>query len=235
MPTFMEEIHQHVRTLTRFVYVVTEEEDVFLVELNRLLQNEKSRIQVFNPTLGLIPINTYLEDWKCRAHQPDMQTVDVNQALVKIFQEDPQDATNFYVILDPDRYLTRDPHVIRRFLNLAHQSHQDIRAVKMYFLVSNRPTIPDKLSRYVTVVRDKGMTDPQIEQHVEQICSHLKREPPAGMVKHFRGLSRFQIGAAIAESIIKTKQDPKAPKRIDPKLIAEFKFIEFIKLVAEFK
>lgn len=211
----------HLKSLTRFIYYVTEEEDRFILNLRNRLSKFERRIWVYNATMGMLPLPEYVKDWETRAHQESPDTTSIHQALIKIYKDNPREDVNFYVITDPERFLP-DPHVQRRILNVAHQLHNDEHTVKVLIFVGQRLYVPAKLQRYIQVVHDRGLNDEDLETVLSDIYPKLKMDPQRGLAKAFKGLTTYEIDAAIAQSIIKTK-DTAGGKRIDPQLVADFK------------
>lgn len=212
----------HLRALTRCIYYVTEEEDRFLTKLAAALKKYQDQTFVFNAALGLLPLQRLIADWSNRGHAPNRDCLDIHQALIKIYQDDPRETQNFYVITDPERYLP-DLQVQRRLLNIIHQLHNDDRTIKNIIFVGNRLVIPPKLQRYIEVIHDNGLSEDEINELINNVCTKLEIETPRNAVKTFRGLTSYEADAAIAQSIVKTKYDTANPKRIDPKIIADFK------------
>jgi len=221
------EMLYHLRSMTRFLYYVTEEEDVFLAKLNRGLKQYKDNTFVFNYAFGMVPLERLVTDWGTRAHQEsDEQTRDIHRALIRVYQDEPREKQNFYIFTDPDRLLS-DAMVQRRFLNIAHQLHQDDRVVKIIIFVGPRPVIPAKLQRYIQVVHDTGLEDRAVVELIDKVCKELegvtRPKDPTSLAKAFRGLTHYEASMAISQSIISTKEDATNPRRIDPRLIAQFK------------
>ena len=222
MAKTQEELLFHLRSLSRCIYFVTDEEDRFLIKLRDTLKKLADRTWVFNAALGLVPLNQLIKDWGARSHTENRDQLQINDALVQIYRDDPKDEQNFYVITDPERWL-QDPHIVRRFLNIIHQVHQDIRTIKILIFVGTRKVIPEKLAHYMEVVVDNGLSGEEILATVEEACGHLGKSAPKDTPQLFKGLSSYQIDMSIAQSIVKTRKDPAQPKRIDPSYIAEFR------------
>jgi SpoVK/Ycf46/Vps4 family AAA+-type ATPase len=201
---------------------VTDEEDRFLVRLHQTLRDFARRTWVYNAAFGLVPIESLMKDWTERTHTEDPETLNIHGALVKMYKDDPKKEQNFYIVTDPERWLA-DAHVQRRFLNLAHQVHQDNRVIKIVIFVGTRKYVPEKLARYVEVVHDKGLTDEEILGLVEDAAKHLKTPVPENAQKLFKGLTAYEIKMAIGQSIIATKKDQVNPRRIDPTIVADFR------------
>lgn len=213
----------HIRALTRFIYVVTEEEDRFLYQLRDSLKKYEKHIFVFNAAFGMVPLSQLIMDWTSRAHATNDDCMTIHDALIKIYQDDPRDQQNFYVITDPDRWL-QDAHVQRRLLNIVHHLHNDDRTIKLVFFVGPRLVVPTKLQRYFEVIHDRGLNEEEIETLLEEIAGKLQiKKPPKGTAKFCKGLTAYEIDAAVAQSIIATKKDKTNPKRVDPKIIGDFK------------
>src|SRR5574343_642176 len=134
------------RSLTRMIYVVTDEEDQFITTFAKKLEKFRKRTWVYNAALGLVPIDQLTKDWLTRAHQEVPATMSIHEALIQIYKDDPKEEQNFYIVTDPERWL-RDEHVQRRLLNIAHQLHNNIKVVKVMLFVGPRKFIPEKLSR----------------------------------------------------------------------------------------
>jgi SpoVK/Ycf46/Vps4 family AAA+-type ATPase len=218
-----EDLKFHIRSLSRFVYYVTEEEDRFITDLHENLSKSSAarRISVYSSTFGLVPVEDLLVDWRNRVHK-ESNSLQINEALIQIYKDDPKQEQNFYVITDPHRWLT-EPQVVRRILNLAHQLHSNEKIIKILFFVGPRLVIPQQLQRYIEVVHDRGLSEDETRKTLFEICGKLKIQPTDPMVKAFRGLTSYEIDAAVSQSIIATKKDSLEPRRIDPKFVADFK------------
>jgi AAA+ superfamily predicted ATPase len=217
-----DELLFHLRSLSRVIYFVTDEEDRLLIKLRDTLKDLARRTWVFNAAFGLVGLNQLIKDWGSRAHAENRDCANINDALIQIYRDDPKDEQNFYVITDPERWLT-DPHIVRRILNIIHQEHNDIRTIKLLIFVGTRKVIPEKLAQYIEVVQDNGLTAEEIMTTVEEACNHLNKTPPADSIHLFKGFTSYQIDQAIAQSIVKTRKDPVNPKRIDISHVSEFK------------
>jgi AAA+ superfamily predicted ATPase len=211
----------HLKSLTRCIYYVTEEEDRFLAKLAGVLKKYEDHTFVYNAIFGMVPIKQLIRSWTTRSVPENRDTQNIHDAIAKIYTDDPQNGQHFYIITDPERWLP-DPQVQRRFLNIFHQLHNDDRTIKVLIFVGNRLVIPPKLQRYIEVIHDKGLTEEEISQLIEEVAQKLQIKPPKDVTRVFRGLTSYEADAAIAQSIIKTKRDA-SPKRIDPRVIAEFK------------
>lgn len=216
----------HLRSLSRLIYVVTEEEDRFLLSLKDTLKSKYTpRCKVFNAALGLVPLDQLTRDWTNRKHEEgDPGPAQIHDALIQMYKDDPKDEQNFYVITDPERWLG-DPHVQRRILNIVHQLHNDIRTIKILIFVGTRKAIPEKLAPYMEVVEDKGLTKDHVEKIVGEACEHLKLPMPEDAHAMFKGLTDWQCNAAIAQSVAHMKREDVPPKerRLQADYIAEYR------------
>ena len=213
----------HLKSRTRCIYYVTEEEDRFIEKLASALKKVEDRVAVYNSIYGLVPVKQLIRSWTLRTVPENRETIPIHDALAKIHSEDPSGGENFYIITDPDRWLP-DAQVQRRLLNTFHQLHNDEYTIKVIIFVGPRLVVPQKLQRYIEVVHDKGLTEKEIEEILGDVSSKLKIKPPSSeVIGSFRGLTSYEVDAAVAQSITRTKKDPKNPKRIDPKVVSEFK------------
>ncbi len=218
----------HLRALSRIIYFVTDEEDRFLIKLRDTLKKYASRTSVFNAALGLVPIESLIRDWTTRAHAENNACANIHDALIQVYKDDPRDEQNFYIFTDPERWLS-DAHVVRRVLNIVHQLHNDIRNIKILIFVGTRRYVPEKLQRYIEVINDTGLQPDEIGELVKTACDHLQTPAPKDAAQVFRGLTSYEVNAAIAQSIVKTKRDPTNPKRIDPGYISDFRRRQLLK------
>jgi hypothetical protein len=212
----------HLRSMSRAIYVVTDEEDRFIVQLSKVLKKHSDRVFVYNAALGMIPINNLQRDWETRAHAEDNSTMSIHEALIKVYKDDPKQVMNFYVITDPARWL-QDSHVQRRVLNILHQGNQNNKCVKVLIFVGPRKMIPESLSRYIEVINDPGMTPEEIVDLVSDAAKNLKTAAPKNPANVFKGMTSHECLMAISQSVIATKSDDVDAKRIDPKIIAEYR------------
>jgi len=214
-----EDLKFHIRSMSRFIYVVTEEEDRFLMQLKELLSKASKRIQVYNCAFGLVPIDNLVSDWSSRAHK-EHQNPGIHEALISMYRDDPSTEENFYVITDPDRWL-KDEMVVRRILNLTHQLHQNDKIIKITFFVGPRLVIPDKLRPYIEVVYHRGPDAEGIQTILGNIAAKLKIEPTDNIVRALQGLTSFEVDAAASQSVIATKRT--TGSRFEVKFINEYK------------
>lgn len=220
------ELKHHIRSLTRLIYVVTDEEDRFIRDFQSTLKKQESRTWVYNGALGLQPINTLVKDWGSREHQVNTQAGDIHNALIQIYKDDPKEEQNFYLITDAERWL-RDEHVVRRVTNIIHQLHSNVRIVKLLIFIGSRKAIPAKLARYFEVVVDTGLTSDETSETVKYLADMLKVEVPANPEKLFKGMTSYEIDGAITQSCTltgaKDKDGKQGHKRIDPVFIQNFR------------
>jgi SpoVK/Ycf46/Vps4 family AAA+-type ATPase len=218
-----DELVFHLRALSRFIYVVTDEEDRFLLRLKTIVKKFLPRTFVFNQALGMQPLENLTRDWKTRAHQTNEGCINIHDFITTIYKDDPKDQQNFYVVTDPEQFL-QDWVVVRRFLNLAHQLHNDEHNVKIIIFVSNRRVIPSKLAPYMQVIEDKGLSNEEIADYLSKPCEALKFPIPDNHGDMFRGFTSFEIEASVAQSVVKATEDPKLPQdQIIPEHIHEFR------------
>lgn len=222
---------QHLQAMSRLIYFVTDEEDRFLVNLRDRLKKWVSNTWVFNPTMGLKLIDEVIGDWeKGHKHEENKEKFEPNKMLQSIYMDDTKSGQNYYVILDPER-IFKDEQLVRRVLNIVHSLHNDVHMVKILIFVGPRRQIPEKLSRYMEVVYDRGLTAEEAETLVSHNCSQLSSvanvpvNPPENSAALFRGMTSWEVNAAIAQSIAVTKRAPDPDKRfrIEPGIITNYR------------
>jgi SpoVK/Ycf46/Vps4 family AAA+-type ATPase len=210
---FAPDLIKNIRSLSRFIYVVTEEEDVFLKKFKNLVKKFTGETFVFSSSFGLIPLPQLLADWESRDYKenPNDNLRNLNGVLIDIYKKDPQDKQNFYIILDPEIHLS-DPMIQRRFLDMIHQLHSDEHNVKIFIFLSNVKYIPRKLSRYIRIVEDKGLAPEEIAKTLNRPCTALETPIPENHAEMFRGMTTFEIEAAVSQSIVLTMDNPATPQ-----------------------
>ena len=219
--TLNSEMIHHLRALTRLLFVVTDEEDNFINDFHLQMVKHEDRTWVYNHCLGLKKIGDLVRDWKSRTHTVD-GTREVHDALIQVYKDDPKDKEHFYIFTDPER-IFKDEQCVRRVLNITHQLHQDLRVVKCLIFVGTRRAIPEKLARYFEVVECKGLQTEELNTLVNDFCKQLQTPVPENIDRLFRGFTSFEVEAAITQSVVSTKKDPKNPKRVDPVLVSKYK------------
>jgi AAA+ superfamily predicted ATPase len=207
----------HLKAFSRLIYFVTDEEDRFLVQLKEAMGLNVTHAKVYNGAFGLIPLADLIGDWGTKAHSVSQDTMGIHDALIAIYKEQTLSQRKFYVITDPDRWL-QDQHVQRRILNILHQIHNDVNTVKVLICVSQRRYIPEKLARYTEVVQDTGLTPDEILHIVGATCKSLDTEQPDDSAGLFKGLTSFEIQAALIQSYKKTRGVK------DSKLLSSYRF-----------
>ncbi len=202
----------HIRVFSRLIYFVTEEEDRFLVQLHDAMRDRAKHVKVYNAALGLVPLAALINDWKTKAHKESRDTIGIHDALIAIYKEEVPNEREFYVITDPERWL-QDQHVQRRILNILHQVHNDVNTVKVIICVSSRRYVPEKLSRYMEVIQDTGLTDDEILSIIGSTCASFQEagvpieatEVSDQTTKLLRGLTSFEVQSALIQTFKKTR------------------------------
>lgn len=215
------ELQFRLRSLSRLLYVITEEEDRFVLNLRDTVKQYADQTWVYSATYGLTPLAQYIRDWTSKQHAENTGTMSIHDALIHIYKADPKDKQHFYVITDPERWLA-DPHVVRRLLNIVHQGKQDNKTIKIMVFVGSRRVIPDKLSRYIEVLQDPGLTVEEITEKVTNASNVLSTPGVDHPETLFRGLTSYEIDRVLSQSVVRTRKSPQGP-RIDPKMVSDFR------------
>ncbi len=215
------ELQFRLRSLSRLLYVITEEEDRFVLNLRDTVKQYADQTWVYSATYGLTPLAQYIRDWTSKQHAENTGTMSIHDALIHIYKADPKDKQHFYVITDPERWLA-DPHVVRRLLNIVHQGKQDNKTIKIIVFVGSRRVIPDKLSRYIEVLQDPGLTVEEITEKVTNASNVLSTPGVDHPETLFRGLTSYEIDRVLSQSVVRTRKSPQGP-RIDPKMVSDFR------------
>ena len=212
------------RSMTRVIYVVTDEEDRVVNDIKVALTSGKipAFVQVYNGALGMLEAEAYLTDLKTRALNADKATKSPIVALENFYKQDPQNQLNFLIVTDPQHYL-RNAEFVRRVLNVIHQVRADHKTIKSIIFLGPELVIPPALSTYVHVVRQGTLTDTEIQELLTSLQPKLKNPVPEQAYTWLRGLTTYEVESAISHSVVKTRRDPEMPRRIDEACIQEYK------------
>lgn len=221
------ELKLHLRSLTRVVYYITDEEDRAILDINNIFKEKTktpgdNKVFVYNHTMGLLEADAYISNLRTRVLGGNTNQTP-SDVFDKIYQEDAQGKKHFYIILDPDRWMA-EPHLVRKMLNFIYQAKLEPRIVKSVIFVGSRLVMSQKLQQYIHVVRDTGLTEPEIQEVLDEVVGQMNDVAlPPNCAPWFKGLNSYEVECAAAQSVVKTKKDPARPKRIDREVIGEYK------------
>lgn len=180
----------------------------------------QAQVWVYNGAFGLQPIADIQSDWTNLSHNVSGVPT-IHDALIKIYKDNPNGRSNFYVITDPDRWF-KDDLVQRRVLNIIHQGHQNVLVVKVMIFVGPRKSIPEKLQRYFTVIQDNGLDTNQTKALVSNLANALRAKVPANEVQLFKGMTSYEVEESMTLSAYNTRKHAEG-RQIDPAFIQAYK------------
>lgn len=207
----IDPVLEKIREYSHFIFVQTQEEDVFLLSLNAAIEG-KNRVecQVFNPTYGLQNLKDLVVGWKSRTFKPSSDT-DLNRVLEKIYTERGTPGMNkIYVFPDPESLMGSNAGIaVRRLVNLAHQVSNDAfpeGAFKIILFVGPTTIVHPKMQRYVEVVAVNSSTS-DIEDELlllktqyEGKVSFPENEEMPALAKEFAGLTLYETRLTLRRS-----------------------------------
>lgn len=193
----------YINSHSRLIYYVTEEEDRLLSDLSEI--SPKFKVSVFNAAWGLLPLRTITQSWETGKPVDVKESLGILEAFNRILSE-PQDgnARNIYVITDPEHWL-KEVMVQRRVLNTVHHLHNYGRGHKIFIFAGSRLFIPPKLQRYFEVVRDTSPPDEAVQKELADFREAYN--PSSDVAKACRGLTLYEVSAAAAQSVCKTRHE----------------------------
>ena len=86
-----QELLFHIRSLSRIIFFITDEEDRFLVKFRDAVKKYAPRTKVYNSSFGLVPIADLIKDWTTREHKVNDSCASINDALITAYKDDPED------------------------------------------------------------------------------------------------------------------------------------------------
>jgi SpoVK/Ycf46/Vps4 family AAA+-type ATPase len=213
------DLKRNLNCLTYVNYVVTDEEDrVVKAIANSVVKSKKKdapkvSVKIYNSAFGLIPVEQYQSSLRSRTHsRVDQQFANAIKAMETIFEEDTMNGIHFYIITDPEQYLTSNDFV-RRILNIIFQVNSDINIVKCIYFVGASLVVPAKLASYIHVVRDDYLGREEIQEILDGLTEKVRERLPEDAYKWFSGLTGHQVRSAAGQSIGSSKHDPDPDKR----------------------
>lgn len=226
----LEPVLEMIRYQSHFIYVVTEEEDLFLENLNeRLTKTNLIKCTVFNQSYGAQPLPDLVKSWKDKTFKPS-QVDDINLFLRNTYTEVClSNEIRIYVVTDPETcFAANSSMAVRRLLNLAHQFNaiDDSGGTKIMMFVGTRPLIHPKLQRYVEVVRVKTVSSEGVREILSDRIEVFRKkfkgqitlpsdDEVNAMAPEFVGLTSYEVKLAIRRSV--------RTRKIDPKVVSEYK------------
>lgn len=213
------DLKRNLNCLTYVNYVVTDEEDrVVKAIANSVVKSKKKgaptvSVKIYNSAFGLIPVEQYQSSLRSRTHsRVDQQFANAIKAMETIFEEDTLNGIHFYIVTDPEQYLTSNDFV-RRILNIIHQVNSDINIVKCIYFVGASLVVPPKLASYIHVIRDDYLAREEIQEVLDGLTERVRERLPEDAYKWFSGLTAYQVRSAAGQSIGTSKHDPDPEKR----------------------
>jgi AAA+ superfamily predicted ATPase len=212
----------HIRSMTRALYVVVDEEDRFILQYrNAIKGNFEKTTYVYNAAVGLQPIGKYVDDWQNRKHEVNTAAQGINEALINIYKDASKDSAGIYLITDPERWF-KDEHVVRRILNIIQQGHNNHAVAKCLVFIGHRRVIPEKLQRYIEVVTENEFKAEEVTEVVTELCTKLEVPVPANAATLFNGLTSYEMESAMTQAVVSARMN-RQEREIDPNFIAQYK------------
>jgi hypothetical protein len=201
------------RSLSKFMYVKTEDELGFLQEFRRLLPKYEDRTWVLNATFGgLCLLKNYVDDnAHCHTltptHEAARSKTEFFGAFQEIFGHNPVEKENFYIILDAEVWCS-DVVAQRWVLDLADQielNHD--RMVKAFMFVSlTKDPVPEKLAGLFEVIEEVYPLDVYgcARRMFESLTwGEIPSEEDCRRI--FKGMTKYQIETAIIRAFMLSK------------------------------
>lgn len=212
-------LEYHLRALTRFVLVQTEEEYLLIESFAQALPKFRDYSWVFNQEYGLQPIAKYLEQLQksschscARSESSDSKPSDrsTHSAMDTIVGHNPREREYFYLLTDPEVWF-EDAYMARRLINLAMQLlHNDDQSVVKCLIFIGHPSVrvPAKLRQIFEVV-EYNPNDPWVIGEVEKVAQETMKlsgmEIPSDL-SLFHGLTSYEVDSVITQNIVRVKE-----------------------------
>jgi hypothetical protein len=215
----------YLRSLTRFILVRTEEEQLFIKRFSEVMIKFEPNTWVFNMEFGLKPITEYLKvEYPTFPPSREAMLKSSHKAVDAIRSHDPREREDYYLITDPEVWFS-DPYLVRRLVNLAIKAQSDQRVVKCLVFVGHPSVqVPPKLRQFFEISEyGSNNTRVAVREAASVLVRALVCKLPDNVDYLFSDLTTYEVESAIIQSIIKTKKDPVNPKSIDPDFVRQFR------------
>ena len=202
------------RSLSKFMYIRTEDELGFIREIGRLLPKYEQRIWVLNASFGgLCLLKNYADD---RAHNHHTSTptgeaaksrFEFFGAFQDMFKHEPRDNENLYLILDAEVWCS-DVVAQRWVIDLADQlelNHD--RMVKMFMFVSTtKDPVPEKVAGLFEIIEDVYPLDAyKCASRMYESLTWGEVPSEEDCIRIFKGMTKYQIETAITRAFMCTR------------------------------
>lgn len=217
-------LEYHLRALTRFILVQTEEEYSLIESFAQALPKSQPYSWVFNQEYGLRSIANHLEQLSTQTH-PDLSCTkaeysdsriighSIHNAMDTLVGHNPQHREYFYLLTDPEVWFG-DAYMVRRLMNLATQLlYHDQNMVKCLIFIGHPSVeVPTKMRQFFEVV-EYDSRDPWVIAEIEETAKRTLElsgmEVPDDL-SLFHGLTSYEVDSVITHNIVRVKE-PREP------------------------
>lgn len=225
--------------MTPLLYVLTDDEHRSIMGIERLSQRQSNKfttdVFIYKSTTGILPLHTYKHDIDEKKGVSNPSTMEINNALIQIYQDNKKDRRQIYIITEADHHL-EDAQVVRRIKDFVIQADNSDSNLKIVILLSSRLHLPSKLEKYVDVFTYPYPSEDEIKEEIttwvakfnDAIKDKKKQVEPRTdfeIVNSLKGLITPQIHQMITACIDITRKDPQNCGRgkLDPGIINALK------------
>ncbi len=214
---FPNTIKAHLTSLTRAMYVVTQEEDVTIRRIAEEVEaaGVADTTFVYNSAHGLLKLKDYIKEWAAPTENTQKETVNPVQMLSVLHKasiDTRVPVPHVYILTDAERLLSpvpgmADPLVLRKIKNILYQMNQNPQAIKNLIFLGHRVVIPEALRSYIAVIEDRLPSTEEITAMVTTACNRIQVTPPAEPGKLMAGLTSYQIKTALQRQVAVTDKE----------------------------
>jgi intein/homing endonuclease/AAA+ superfamily predicted ATPase len=225
--------------MSPLLYVLTDDEHRAIMGIERLSQRQSNKftteVFIYKSTTGIIPLQAYKHDIDEKKGVNNTATMEINNALIQIYQADKKDRRQIYIITEADHHL-EDPQIVRRFKDFVIQADNSDSNLKIVVLLSSKLNLPSKLEKYVDVFTYPYPSEEEIKEEITtwvakfndaikdkkkqvELCTDFE------IVNALKGLIIPQIHQMITACIDITRKDSQNSGRgkLDPGIINALK------------
>ncbi len=201
-----DELVFHLRSLKKFLFVVTDEPSIVIKDLEQVLHKHLARTNVLFRGNWL-----RTKGWfDAVASRSEMMPVAAASAFLRALQNDPRDEQDFYIIPDADKTLFEDG-VDVQLRAIKEQGTLDNRSIKIFIAIAPEFKVPPEFENVFVKVLGRGLTEDEIRDRLLGLtgttvssAGHWKIDDAA--YKAGVGLTGYHVDTAYAEAAIRSRR-----------------------------
>jgi hypothetical protein len=196
-----DELVFHLRSLKKFLFVVTDEPSIVIKDLEQVLHKYSSRTNVLFRGNWL-----KTKEWfNAVAYRSEMMPVAPASAFLRALQSNPLDDQDFFIIPDADKVLFEDG-VDVQLRAIKEQLTLDSRTIKLFIALAPQFKVPPEFESVFVKILGRGLTEEEIRHRMQPLVGEGYWKIDDEAYKAGVGLTGYHVDTAYAEAAIRSKK-----------------------------